>query len=943
MTSGGSVLRRGYIAVEPSLDGFDAKVVAEVKRQDPGGKAGKQFGGQLNRALKRLDLDPVDVKANPRQALAAIEATEARLKQLGASAETVEIKVQTQRALGELNRFKRQLGDVGVGGGAEAATGFVARFAARLGPLLASAPISPAGAAVGGTLALAAAPLVASAIAGAVVGAAGIGGIAGGLILAARDPAVKGAAQELGEGILGDLGQRSAAFVPVALGGIEQIRAGYLSLGPDLDKIFSASRYTEDFVGGVLRGARGFVSGFAEAVSQAEPVVYAFGNAFDRIGTATGGVFETLAEDADEGASAIDDLTVGIANFITVTGGIIHAGAALKGYTGQLDTVIDRGRSWIENINNQGTKLAEWGIQLDLTADGFKAGSAEAEAYRKATLGTADAADFARLKQAGMAETQISAIDASGRYRAELDKTRASTMGLSFANGNLVATEGRVKEAQELASAAQDKYKRTLDEMGTGAGRASMLVDGLRKATDNLYGAQISASEANEVFQASWDGLSGSVRQNGRQLDIHTGKGRSNRDALQAVLGSTRDLYFAEINTGKSIAEATRKHQGRIAAIREEARRLGLNRVQTQRLIDTYGQIPKKKQTDLVVAGVNRVADLLGGLYLYQRSLATGKTVGQVSREIAKEKGLPPGFQGPVKGPDGKWYDKGGYTGEGGKYEPAGVVHRKEFVLRSEATSEIRRKHPGVLEQMNATGQLPGYAGGGLVAPVDTSRRWPFEATLAGTRIPSKAEVASKVQTSFSADGNSVSDAIVRAARALVPGIRVLSKDRPGARTLSGNVSYHSRRRAVDFEPSEELARLWNERYKARTKELISPYQQYNIHNGKRHTYTGRVWRQHSFAGGNAHDHIAMANGGVIGEPVAGVGLRSGSSYSFGEKGPETVTPGVGSGGVNSGPVRLHPADIEALVTGISREMARTVGAGNYAAGRAVSLYARGG
>jgi hypothetical protein len=61
------------------------------------------------------------------------------------------------------------------------------------------------------------------------------------------------------------------------------------------------------------------------------------------------------------------------------------------------------------------------------------------------------------------------------------------------------------------------------------------------------------------------------------------------------------------------------------------------------------------------------------------------------------------------------------------------------------------------------------------------------------------------------------------------------------------------------------------------------------------------------------HVHIAMANGGVIGEPVIGTGVRSGASYSFGERGPETVIPGVGAGNtfnitVNVAP-GAHPAE----------------------------------
>jgi hypothetical protein len=40
------------------------------------------------------------------------------------------------------------------------------------------------------------------------------------------------------------------------------------------------------------------------------------------------------------------------------------------------------------------------------------------------------------------------------------------------------------------------------------------------------------------------------------------------------------------------------------------------------------------------------------------------------------------------------------------------------------------------------------------------------------------------------------------------------------------------------------------------------------------------------------HLHVAMAGGGVIREPVVGIGA-SGRSYSFAERGPETVVPGV--------------------------------------------------
>lgn len=102
------------------------------------------------------------------------------------------------------------------------------------------------------------------------------------------------------------------------------------------------------------------------------------------------------------------------------------------------------------------------------------------------------------------------------------------------------------------------------------------------------------------------------------------------------------------------------------------------------------------------------------------------------------------------------------------------------------------------------------------------------------------------------------------------PGLGLISGFRPGSRTLSGRLSYHARGRAVDYPPSRALAAWWRARFGARTKELISPFQELNLLNGRPHRYTGAVWNQHNFAGGNAHVHIAAALGGLIGRLSGG-------------------------------------------------------------------------
>ncbi|QDF19527.1 tail length tape measure protein [Arthrobacter phage Kumotta] len=63
---------------------------------------------------------------------------------------------------------------------------------------------------------------------------------------------------------------------------------------------------------------------------------------------------------------------------------------------------------------------------------------------------------------------------------------------------------------------------------------------------------------------------------------------------------------------------------------------------------------------------------------------------------------LPPGFA------------TGGYTGEGGKYQPAGIVHAGEFVFTKEQT-----RRAGVRNLYAMANALAGYATGGLVRPIN--------------------------------------------------------------------------------------------------------------------------------------------------------------------------------------------------------------------------------
>lgn len=494
--------------------------------------------------------------------------------------------------------------------------------------------------------------------------------------------------------------------------------------------------------------------------------------------------------------------------------------------------------------------------------------------------------------------------------------------------------------AVEAAGAATDSTAGDVKRLAGAADSASGAVMALSKQIDELFQEQMTADRAALKLAQSTNDLAAELRSGSRTLSINTAEGRKNRAAVLDQLEAIEAVRDARVRGGATIEEATRLYQKDIDGLRKIMRQAGFTTKQIDDLTGAYKRIPAqvvtkvsapgalkaKKDIDLAYTSANHFAGpyvarlmltgdkavdaKLADLLVKQRQLATG--LSYAAARAAVQKDLDRNRQ--------KGYATGGWTGPGAMYEPAGIVHRDEYVIRKDSRRKIEAAAPGLLDAMNTTGMLPehladatpGYAAGGRV--------WPFRTTVSRTKIPSLAEVLAAVTPAMPGGGGGPGyrwmEAVIRAA---FPGLHVISDYRPGAMTLTGHRSYHGFGRAVDYPPSRPLAEWINAHYFARTKELITPWNDLNIHNGQRHRYTGAVWNQHNFAGGNAHDHWAMATGGTISEPIFGIGA-SGRTYSFGENyQPERVTPGwQGSGGAGGTTVNVtinssigtHPREV---------------------------------
>ncbi|MGA4726296.1 hypothetical protein ACPB67_02650 [Micromonospora taraxaci] len=545
------------------------EILVSLLGEETVSKMADRAGGGLDRFGDKLDATEKDAKDLDKQ----IADVEGSLKSLavafartGDAADRMDLAKAMRKQQAELRKLvkaKDFLPDFDQAG-EEAASGFGARFIGRVGPILASAPVGPAGAAMGATLGAALAPVLTAAVSGAVVGGAGVGGVVGGVILAARDARVQAAGKDLGAFVLSDLEKRAAAFTPVVLDSIDDIRAGWGELGPDLSRIFESSRLVDPLVAGLVSGSKRLVSGVADAVDAADPVVSSFGTLLDGVGDAAGDAFSTFAQDADEGASAIEDLTTATTNFIKATAGIVHAGATVKGWADNVDQAIDKGRHWTEDWMSSGGVLKHFGIQLDLTADGFRAGTAEAEAYRAATEGTATAADFATLKAAGMTDAQIAAADASGTFRAKTAEVDAAlgTNAASYRNTTQSIEEFNAK----LEAAFQ------LQNQGTSA--------------------NLSAEQAHLRLEEAIDKATAAGKANNDGISVNTEKGRSNRAALLGIADAANTAAEKiHETTGSTDLAAQATERGR-AKFLEAARAMGVSKTEAELLAGKLFGIP---------------------------------------------------------------------------------------------------------------------------------------------------------------------------------------------------------------------------------------------------------------------------------------------------------------------------------------------------------------
>lgn len=300
-------------------------------------------------------------------------------------------------------------------------------------------------------------PLIGASIGAAVIGIGGTLGIAGGFAAATTDPRVKGSIAAMSDMLSDDIKEAGSSFAPAAIDGINQVKAAWKTILPDIQSIFDQSgTMIEPFVDGLLDGVAAIVAGIDESLGGAGPVMEAFGDLFRSVGEDIGEIFSDLS---DNGPELADSLAV-LAGAISAVGDILTwTVEASAGWLAQFPALKRDAIELAENLRPLGEML---GILEDQTG----AVSIENGEWHDSAIDAASAVD-----------EQIASIRV---LEAEMKKQTDPMFAML--------------DAQDQVRLAQEKYNKAVKESGPESAKARDALRKMGEAAIDLSGKMTTAA-----------------------------------------------------------------------------------------------------------------------------------------------------------------------------------------------------------------------------------------------------------------------------------------------------------------------------------------------------------------------------------------------------------------------------------------------------------------
>jgi len=305
----------------------------------------------------------------------------------------------------------------------------------------------------------------------------------------------------------------------------------------------------------------------------------------------------------------------------------------------------------------------------------------------------------------------------------------AATQEISDANAKL-ATLSADKSALQYELGVAQEYGDTA--------RVAQIQASLQQNSSDTAAANTALAKGKSDLTTAQD-------ENSKSLEGNSAAAIANRSTIEGMLGDYESLIQSYAATGASQQQVAAYSQTLKKEFEDQATQAGYSKTEISKYADTFDQmttainkVPRKitvsASTDAATQALNEFlakansskANVGIGLSAAD-SAAMGKAAGDAygkawaievanSRVIKPIKANVPGgveYQSYVNGSKVgmPFFSDGGYTGPGGKYDVAGVVHAGEYVFPQEAVRYYGVQNLAALQQQ----AMGGYASGGPV------------------------------------------------------------------------------------------------------------------------------------------------------------------------------------------------------------------------------------
>ena len=301
--------------------------------------------------------------------------------------------------------------------------------------------------------------------------------------------------------------------------------------------------------------------------------------------------------------------------------------------------------------------------------------------------------------KSGSTETVYNAIKGLGTDNGGINAGRRAQEAELYLKGAPDSVTTGIQNKEDFAAKLAEQQKmlaQLKEETGIRASLNPLVNDyGLKLTT--LQKAQELLNLAQQEGTAAGKELTSATQLLNGDLSALTPEARAQAEAMRALA----------TQYGQTSAAAEQLKASQEAAVKSSTESLELAKSVTGGILSDLrsaladGKITWKEWGEIAVNALNKVADKLQEMLLNQLFSPTGGLGSLFGGLLGGTSSTTTGGLGSLI------FAKGGYTGSGGKYEPAGIVHKGEYVMDADTVRKL-----GV-DRLDA---LRGYANGGLVS-----------------------------------------------------------------------------------------------------------------------------------------------------------------------------------------------------------------------------------